>query len=103
MLAIGWIIETELFGYEKGSFTGAERTKKGYFEAAEGGTVFIDEIGDLPMSSQVKLLGILQEHEIMRIGGTQAVKTKFRLIAATSKDLSTEVEKGNFRKTCFIE
>lgn len=95
------LIESELFGYEKGSFTGASRTKKGYFEVAENGTVFLDEIGELPLSAQVKLLRVLQEHEFMRVGGTESVKANFRLIAATNKDLNLEVEKGNFRGDLF--
>lgn len=95
------LIESELFGYEKGSFTGASRTKKGYFEVAEAGTVFLDEIGELPLSAQVKLLRVLQEHEFMRVGGTESVKANFRLIAATNKDLKTEVEKGAFRGDLF--
>lgn len=95
------LIESELFGYEKGSFTGAERTKKGYFEVADGGTVFLDEIGELPLAAQVKLLRVLQEHEIMRVGGTESVKANFRLIAATNRDLNSEVAKGEFREDLF--
>lgn len=95
------LIESELFGYEKGSFTGAAQRKKGYFELAEGGTIFLDEIGELSLISQVKLLRVLQEHELMRVGGTEAVKVDFRLIAATNKDLQKEVEAGNFRKDLY--
>ena len=95
------LIESELFGYEKGSFTGAAQRKKGYFEMAEGGTIFLDEIGELSLLSQVKLLRVLQEHELMRVGGTEAVKVDFRLIAATNKDLAKEVEAGNFRKDLY--
>ena len=95
------LIESELFGYEKGSFTGATQRKKGYFEMAEGGTVFLDEIGELSLLSQVKLLRVLQEHELMRVGGTESVHVDFRLIAATNKDLKEEVLKENFRKDLF--
>jgi len=95
------LIESELFGYEKGSFTGAANRKKGYFELAEGGTIFLDEIGELSMIAQVKLLRVLQEHELMRVGGTEAVKVDFRLIAATNKDLQKEVEAGSFRKDLY--
>jgi len=95
------LIESELFGYEKGSFTGAVARKKGYFEIAEGGTIFLDEIGELPLAAQVKLLRILQEHEFMRVGGTENIKVNFRLIAATNKDLSYEVEKGTFRRDLY--
>ena len=95
------LIESELFGYEKGSFTGAAGRKKGYFEVAEGGTVFLDEIGELPVIAQVKLLRVLQEHEIMRVGGTESVKVDFRLIVATNKNLAEEVKKGYFRNDLF--
>ncbi|MGN1413597.1 MAG: sigma-54 interaction domain-containing protein [Anaerovoracaceae bacterium] len=95
------LIESELFGYEKGSFTGATQRKKGYFELAEGGTIFLDEIGELSLLAQVKLLRVLQEKELMRVGGTEAVKTNFRLIAATNKDLREEVDKGNFRRDLY--
>lgn len=95
------LIESELFGYEKGSFTGATQRKKGYFEMAEGGTIFLDEIGELSLLSQVKLLRVLQEHELMRVGGTESVHVDFRLIAATNKDLKEEVSKDNFRKDLF--
>jgi len=91
------LIESELFGYERGSFTGANQTKKGYFEVADNGTIFFDEIGELSLLSQVKLLRVLQEREITRIGGTAPIKVNFRLIAATNKDLSKEVERGAFR------
>ncbi|MBQ8563447.1 MAG: sigma-54-dependent Fis family transcriptional regulator [Firmicutes bacterium] len=95
------LIESELFGYEKGSFTGAAQRKKGYFEMAEGGTIFLDEIGELSMIAQVKLLRVLQEHELMRVGGTEVVKVDFRLVAATNKDLQKEVEAGTFRRDLY--
>lgn len=95
------LIESELFGYEKGSFTGASQRKIGYFEAAEGGTVFLDEIGELSLYAQTKLLRVLQEKTLMRVGGTVEIKVNFRLIAATNKDLEKEVEKGNFRQDLF--
>lgn len=95
------LIESELFGYERGSFTGAVQQKKGYFELAEGGTIFLDEIGELTLQTQVKLLRVLQEHEFLRVGGTKAVKVDFRLIAATNKDLREEVERGTFRKDLY--
>lgn len=95
------LIESELFGYERGSFTGATHMKKGYFELAHGGTIFLDEIGELSLLAQVKLLRVLQEHEIMRVGGTETIKIQFRLIAATNKDLKQEVEKGTFRRDLY--
>lgn len=95
------LIESELFGYEKGSFTGAGQRKKGYFELAEGGTIFLDEVGELSLIAQVKLLRVLQEHELMRVGGTEAVRVDFRLVAATNKDLRKEVEEGRFRKDLY--
>jgi len=95
------LIESELFGYEKGSFTGAGQRKKGYFELAEGGTIFLDEVGELSLIAQVKLLRVLQEHELMRVGGTEAVRVDFRLVAATNKDLLNEVEAGRFRKDLY--
>ena len=95
------LIESELFGYEKGSFTGAGQRKKGYFELAEGGTIFLDEVGELSLIAQVKLLRVLQEHELMRVGGTEAIKVDFRLVAATNKDLWKEVELGTFRKDLY--
>lgn len=95
------LIESELFGYERGSFTGATAQKKGFFELADGGTLFLDEIGELPLQAQVKLLRVLQEHEFTRVGGVRTVKTDFRLIAATNKDLQREVEQGTFRKDLY--
>lgn len=95
------LIESELFGYEKGSFTGAFQTHHGYFEAADGGTIFLDEIGELPSSAQRKLLRVLQEREIVRVGGTTPIKVKFRLIAATNKNLQDEVVAGRFRSDLF--
>ena len=95
------LIESELFGYERGSFTGASSQKKGYFELANKGTLFLDEIGELTLQAQVKLLRVLQEQEFIRVGGTRPVKVDFRLIAATNKDLKAEVEKGTFRKDLY--
>jgi Nif-specific regulatory protein len=91
------LIESELFGYERGAFTGAQATKKGRFEQAEGGTLFLDEIGDLNPSTQVKLLRVLQEREIERLGGTTSIKINVRLIAATHQPLETLMEEGRFR------
>jgi Nif-specific regulatory protein len=92
------LIESELFGYEKGAFTGAQARKKGRFELAEGGTLFLDEIGDLNLSTQVKLLRVLQEREFERLGGTEPVKVNVRLIAATNKDLEKAIAAGTFRE-----
>lgn len=95
------LIEAELFGYEKGAFTGANREKAGKFEMAHGGTIFLDEIGSLALESQGKLLRVLQERELERLGGTQVIKVSIRLIAATNKDLAETVEKGAFREDLF--
>jgi len=95
------LLESELFGHEKGAFTGAQYRKKGKFEIAEGGTVFLDEIGDISLKTQTDLLRVLQEHEIMRVGGNQAIKVDFRCIAATNKDLEVLIEEGKFRPDLF--
>jgi len=95
------LVEAELFGYEKGAFTGANRQKEGRFELANKGTIFLDEIGSLELDSQGKLLRVLQEKELERIGGTRTIKVNVRLIAASNKDLSKEVEKGTFREDLF--
>lgn len=92
------LIESELFGYEKGAFTGAQARKKGRFELAEGGTLFLDEIGEINLSTQVKLLRVLQEREFDRLGGTETVKTNVRLIAATNSDLEKAIAAGTFRE-----
>jgi DNA-binding NtrC family response regulator len=91
------LLESELFGHEKGAFTGAQYRKKGKFEVAEGGTVFLDEISDISLKTQTDLLRVLQEKEITRVGGTQAIKVDFRAIAATNRDLNTLVREGTFR------
>ena len=95
------ILESELFGHEKGSFTGAVGARKGYFELANNGSIFLDEIGELPLSIQVKLLRVLEEREFIRVGGTTVHQVNIRLIAATNKNLEQEVEKGNFRQDLF--
>ena len=92
------LIESELFGYEKGAFTGAEQRKKGRFELADGGTLLLDEIGDINLATQVKLLRVLQEREFERLGGTEPLKVDVRMIAATNKDLETAVTGGSFRQ-----
>jgi two-component system, NtrC family, response regulator HydG len=91
------LLESELFGHEKGSFTGAQYRKKGKFEVADGGTVFLDEISDISLKTQTDLLRVLQEKEIVRVGGNQQVKVDFRAIAATNKNLETLVKEGSFR------
>ncbi|MBW2352054.1 MAG: sigma 54-interacting transcriptional regulator [Deltaproteobacteria bacterium] len=95
------LIEAELFGYERGAFTGANREKAGKFEMAHGGTIFLDEIGALALESQGKLLRVLQERELERLGGSRVIKVNIRLIAATNKDLARSVEEGGFREDLF--
>jgi Nif-specific regulatory protein len=95
------LIESELFGYEKGAFTGAETRKKGRFELADGGTLFLDEIGEINLATQVKLLRVLQEREFERVGGTETVKANVRLIAATNKDLEQAMAAGTFREDLY--
>ena len=95
------LIESELFGYEKGAFTGAAARKKGRFEMAEGGTLFLDEIGDINLSTQVKLLRVLQEREFERLGGTDTVRVNVRMIAATNKDMEKAIADGSFREDLY--
>jgi len=95
------LVEAELFGYEKGAFTGATRQKEGKFELAHGGTIFLDEIGSLALESQGKLLRVLQEKELERLGGTRSIRVNIRLIAASNLDLRSAVEKGTFREDLF--
>ena len=92
------LLESELFGYERGAFTGAERRKVGFFEAADGGTLFLDEIGEMPLSLQAKLLRVLERKVITRVGGTTEIATDARLVAATHRDLEAEVRAGRFRQ-----
>jgi transcriptional regulator with PAS, ATPase and Fis domain len=91
------LLESELFGHERGAFTGAQYRKKGKFEVADGGTVFLDEISDISLKTQTDLLRVLQEKEIVRVGGNQPVKVDFRCIAATNKNLEGLVKAGTFR------
>jgi DNA-binding NtrC family response regulator len=95
------LLESELFGFEKGAFTGAVASKPGKFELADKGTLFLDEIGDVPPATQVKLLRVLQEREFERLGGTRTVKVDVRLIAATNKDLREALEQGTFREDLY--
>ncbi len=96
------LIESELFGHEKGAFTSALSTKAGKFELADGGTIFLDELGDLPHEAQAKLLRVLQEREFERVGGSRVMKTDVRIIAATNRDLEKAVEEGTFRSDLFF-
>ncbi|GAB6160903.1 sigma-54 dependent transcriptional regulator [Desulfothermus naphthae] len=95
------VLESELFGHEKGSFTGAIAQKRGKFELAHGGTIFLDEIGEFPLELQPKLLRVIQEHAFERVGGLKTLKSDFRVIAATNKDLKKEVEQGRFREDLY--
>lgn len=95
------LIESELFGHEKGAFTSALKQRKGQFEQADGGTLFLDEIGDMSLSAQAKVLRALQENLITRVGGEKPIKVDVRVVAATNKNLSDEIEKGNFREDLY--
>ena len=95
------LISTELFGHEKGAFTGAVSRKMGRFELAHGGTLFLDEIGDISMEIQVRLLRVLQSKEFERVGGHETLHSDFRLLAATNRDLQKAVQEGRFREDLF--
>jgi DNA-binding NtrC family response regulator len=94
-------IDSELFGHEKGSFTGAIESRKGYFEEADGGTIFLDEVGELPISTQVRLLRVLQTGEFMRVGSAKVQKTNVRVVAATNNDLMKAIADGRFREDLY--
>jgi transcriptional regulator with PAS, ATPase and Fis domain len=94
-------IDSELFGHEKGSFTGATESRKGYFEVADGGTIFLDEVAELPLSTQVRLLRVLETGEFIRVGSSKVQKTNVRVIAASNVDLPTVIENGKFREDLF--
>ena len=94
-------MESELFGHERGAFTGAAQQKRGLFELADGGTVFLDEVGEIPLSTQVKLLRVLENREFLRVGGTDPVKVDVRVIAATNRVLAEEVEEERFREDLY--
>jgi transcriptional regulator with GAF, ATPase, and Fis domain len=98
----GTLIESELFGHEKGAFTGAVTTRQGAFELASGGTVFLDELGELSLDLQPKLLRVLEQRELRRVGGQKTIKVDLRVISATRKDLRSEVEKGKFREDLYF-
>ncbi|MCF7822878.1 MAG: sigma-54 dependent transcriptional regulator [Candidatus Marinimicrobia bacterium] len=95
------IIESELFGHKKGSFTGAQNDRKGYFQSADGGTIFLDEIGETPLDTQVKLLRVLEQGEFLPVGSSTSVRVDVRVIAASNRDLQKEVETGSFRKDLY--
>jgi transcriptional regulator with PAS, ATPase and Fis domain len=94
-------IDSELFGHEKGSFTGASTTRKGYFEEADGGTIFLDEVGELPLTTQVRLLRVLENGEFMKVGSSQVQKTNARIVAATNVNMQESISKGKFREDLY--
>lgn len=94
-------IDSELFGHEKGSFTGAHESRKGYFEVADGGTIFLDEVAELPLSTQVRLLRVLETGEFIRVGSSKVQKTNVRMVAATNIEIPRAIRMENFAKTCF--
>jgi transcriptional regulator with GAF, ATPase, and Fis domain len=95
------LLESELFGHEKGSFTGAQAKKKGRFELANEGTLFLDEIGEINQNVQIKILRVLQEKKFERVGGEETLEVDVRLVAATNKDLKEEISKGTFREDLY--
>jgi two-component system nitrogen regulation response regulator NtrX len=95
------LIESELFGHERGAFTGANQLRRGAFEAAEGGTLFLDEIGELPVAAQAKLLRVLEQKEVMRVGGTKTITVSARIVAATHRNLEADIQDGRFRQDLF--
>lgn len=94
-------IDSELFGHEKGSFTGATNTREGYFEVADGGTIFLDEVGELPLTTQVRLLRVLENGEFIKVGSSQVQKTNVRIVAATNVNMFEAIEKGKFREDLY--
>ncbi len=94
-------IDSELFGHEKGSFTGATSTRKGYFEVADGGTIFLDEVGELPLTTQVRLLRVLENGEFIKVGSSQVQKTNVRIVAATNVQMQDAIQKGKFREDLY--
>jgi len=94
-------IDSELFGQEKGSFTGAHESRKGYFEVADGGTIFLDEIAELPISTQVRLLRVLETGEFLKVGSSKMVKSNVRVVAASNEDIPRAIERGKFRQDLF--
>jgi len=96
------LIEAELFGHEKGAFTGAEKSRAGRFEEADGGTIFLDEVGDLPLETQIKLLRVIQEREIVRLGSNRPVPIDIRFVSASHRDLAAEVRRGSFREDLYF-
>ncbi len=96
------LIASELFGHEKGAFTGATQQRLGRFELANGGTIFLDEVGELPAETQIALLRVLQEHEFERVGGSRRTRADVRVIAATNRDLPAAISAGSFRNDLFL-
>jgi transcriptional regulator with PAS, ATPase and Fis domain len=94
-------IDSELFGHEKGSFTGASQTRSGYFEVADGGTIFLDEVGELPLTTQVRLLRVLENGEFLKVGSSRVQKTDVRIVAATNLDMAEAIQKGKFREDLY--